>query len=344
MSKFTHQKWFTAILGVVIAAVILIIAGGGAWYYKNKIDSYKPIESRSIPQVQKDETASWKTYKSNFDFEFKYPQNLEATSFLDDNQILINSTDSGWVFEINIAPNNGNLSSESLINNIIKSVIKNSGRKDMTIDDFIIKDITIGGMPAKKYINKKAGDYGDSGVAMIYNGNTIGILGDSHNNFDIFLSTFRFISKSDAIDTTNWKTYKNDQYGFSFKYPSEWNVLDKDEVQPPYDELLGYSITIYFGDNFTKNCLSKNPAIFCNGLFVVGVLPQNEDYSSWPNKGSIDNPDKTPTRDGIIYDNNSYNVVLINKGRGVTATYDCNNKDICWNIYDQILSTFKFIK
>ncbi len=27
---------------------------------------------------------------------------------------------------------------------------------------------------------------------------------------------------STAVDTTNWKTYRNDKYGFEFKYPAEW--------------------------------------------------------------------------------------------------------------------------
>lgn len=26
------------------------------------------------------------------------------------------------------------------------------------------------------------------------------------------------------IDTSNWKTYRNEKYGFSFKYPKEWKI------------------------------------------------------------------------------------------------------------------------
>jgi len=28
------------------------------------------------------------------------------------------------------------------------------------------------------------------------------------------------------VDTSNWKAYKNDQYGFEFKYPDNWKVED----------------------------------------------------------------------------------------------------------------------
>src|SRR3989338_3150134 len=35
------------------------------------------------------------------------------------------------------------------------------------------------------------------------------------------ISTFKFI---DSIDTSTWKTYRNEEYGFEFKYPGGWEV------------------------------------------------------------------------------------------------------------------------
>lgn len=40
--------------------------------------------------------------------------------------------------------------------------------------------------------------------------------------YDLFLSTFRF-SKNEI---TNWKTYRNEEYGFEVKYPNDWEVID----------------------------------------------------------------------------------------------------------------------
>ena len=33
-----------------------------------------------------------------------------------------------------------------------------------------------------------------------------------------------------SVDTTNWKTYRNDKYGFEFKYPNEWHLAINNEV------------------------------------------------------------------------------------------------------------------
>jgi len=42
-------------------------------------------------------------------------------------------------------------------------------------------------------------------------------------------------------DTTNWKTYTNSTYGFSFKYPTDWVVaITKNAVA---DQVLGLSLT-----------------------------------------------------------------------------------------------------
>jgi len=32
---------------------------------------------------------------------------------------------------------------------------------------------------------------------------------------------------TEEIDTSNWKTYRNEEYGFEFKYPGEWVIEEK---------------------------------------------------------------------------------------------------------------------
>jgi len=46
------------------------------------------------------------------------------------------------------------------------------------------------------------------------------ILGDS-NLTDQILSTFRFI---EPIDTSDWQTYNNEEFGFEVKYPADWTI------------------------------------------------------------------------------------------------------------------------
>ena len=41
------------------------------------------------------------------------------------------------------------------------------------------------------------------------------------NLINQILSTFKFIDKKDI---STWKTYRNDEYGFEFKYPGSWSI------------------------------------------------------------------------------------------------------------------------
>ncbi len=53
-----------------------------------------------------------------------------------------------------------------------------------------------------------AGDYSDNG------GSDTGFSIDSSDNY--------FTINSSTVSTQNWKTYTNNEYGFSFKYPNTW--------------------------------------------------------------------------------------------------------------------------
>jgi len=48
--------------------------------------------------------------------------------------------------------------------------------------------------------------------------------------------------QAEEIDTSNWKTYRNEEYGFEFKYPEGWTISAK-RVADPY-----YSIVTYNND------------------------------------------------------------------------------------------------
>ncbi len=41
-------------------------------------------------------------------------------------------------------------------------------------------------------------------------------------------------TESVEIDTSNWKTYRNERYGFEFKYPKDWTNITKDYVEKQY--------------------------------------------------------------------------------------------------------------
>jgi len=61
--------------------------------------------------------------------------------------------------------------------------------------------------------------------------------------FDQILSTFKFIDPTSQVDTSNWQTYRNEEFGFEFKYPHKW------ETEPVTFESPGENIfsVFFFG-------------------------------------------------------------------------------------------------
>ncbi|MBI2415468.1 MAG: hypothetical protein HYV33_02260 [Candidatus Kerfeldbacteria bacterium] len=39
------------------------------------------------------------------------------------------------------------------------------------------------------------------------------------------------LETKEEIDTSDWLTYTNEEYGFSFRYPGEWEIIDKEQWQ-----------------------------------------------------------------------------------------------------------------
>lgn len=51
------------------------------------------------------------------------------------------------------------------------------------------------------------------------------------------------------IDTSNWKTYRNDEYGFEFKYPEEWEVKEFKTGEPKRDPIASILMLEFFSDD-----------------------------------------------------------------------------------------------
>ncbi|HDZ54838.1 MAG TPA: hypothetical protein ENI19_00535 [Candidatus Nealsonbacteria bacterium] len=150
-------------------------------------------------------------------------------------------------------------------------------------------------------------------------------------------------------ETVNWKTYKNDEYGFEIKYPSDFTFQEFD-AELNTDQM---SVVV----RFTKKDTTINYPVFDVSLAKTFSTPEEwiEDgnycpesfascssFVSSPIPGSI-KFDKLERHYGSTHTFFKNNGILFEIAVGAT---DPNEPipESAYSIYNQILSTFKFIE
>ncbi|MFA6474794.1 MAG: hypothetical protein WCV88_01170 [Patescibacteria group bacterium] len=101
------------------------------------------------------------------------------------------------------------------------------------------------------------------------------------------------VEQVSGIDTSDWQTYTNDEYGFSFKYPKEWG-----SVQVSIGDTVPFLLTINFRDeNNFKQDIIGNPrlVISSNSLETINA----SDANSWFDYTKVD---FTKTNDQLAQD------------------------------------------
>ena len=226
-------NWFSAqhflayifIIAAISAAVSVI-------YYWQTVRS---LPTSYDPIIHKDPTANWKTYTNDqYGFSFKYPSdwilNTNANGLvsvsnttkvdpkLSDLENFADGNNGSIGFMIQKSANPNLLSTRVWFSEYFKDGFSSKPESD--------EDITFSG---RSGVRIALADMGVNIITYVPDGTNIIVI--SHQKADKFtaiynqiLSTFKFTDTT-SVNTSDWKTYTNDQYGFSVQYPSDWETL-----------------------------------------------------------------------------------------------------------------------
>ena len=243
------------ILIVVISA--LIVGVGTLWWVKKQKVSFVEFPEIEKPEKVEDETANWETYRNDdIGFLMKYPSDWEVGIFSkgEYGAITFDHRDElGYLCSIlvskslNYDDERGRpITFEEMVTDLetkgeeIVSDITGQGVRNLSMEQIIIDNI-----PAIKlcWLN----DYGDRGC-IVFSVLEKDIFSINHmskskqekcqNTFNQILSTFRFIK---IDETSNWKIYRNEGYGFEVKYPTEYTLEENVEKMTDFGEEGDYA-------------------------------------------------------------------------------------------------------
>ncbi len=157
--------------------------------------------------------------------------------------------------------------------------------------------------------------------------------------------------------TADWKTYTNDTYGFSFKYPGEWTVSEK-TYSKPGDEILTVTspdtakkIADRTNNPFTKGDIgirfTTMPATdSTSNTIAIWMADQFTNSITAKNKTS-ESIEGAQAYGAEIQADPSYYAMLVQANNGLFALdfgADTAKKSELSTNVSQILSTFKFTK
>ncbi|MDP3052075.1 MAG: hypothetical protein Q8N42_01060, partial [bacterium] len=206
---------------------------------------------------KKDETSGWKTYRNEkYGFELKYPVNYNTEQPTPDTDVFI----------IRIPQKQEYLQIQVLNTKppLAENYRPNSAQ--------LIGEVMIGGKKAIKYYTENP--LGEGTLSGYPFTNYTIVLGDNKwininyygkgsmvESFERVLSTFKFIEKTDTAD---WKTYRNEKYGFEVKYPATWqNPTERDFATYPES-----GIKDAFAVEFYKNTVNGK-GVNGEGFFMI---------------------------------------------------------------------------
>ncbi|KKR30382.1 hypothetical protein A2715_01075 [Candidatus Woesebacteria bacterium RIFCSPHIGHO2_01_FULL_39_32] len=339
-----------------LVVVIVVIGIGGLLYYSWQRGLIKTKPNQEIsptPTVSSNETADWKTYiNSDYGFQFSFPPNLAANHDIKEEQYYDNLVE--MLFE-----------SQQIFVRAIQNVdIYQEAEPEMVANrefsdsgfEYGVKSEKIANSPAA-VIKTKDEDYFAAIISHPLKENVFIQISTNlgSNTFEQVISTFKFLPKQ-----SDWRVYKNGKYGFEVKYPGNFFFEESGGSNyPPFE------FSVRFAENQYEEAEYNYPDI---SIIVIDSPLSPRDFLN--ENGSEDSviEEKKVDKDYLYYGVGNRKEIKINNldalqfeslavSTGTIHTmfkkggfiFDVTNRltgvgEVPKEIYNQVLSTFKFVE
>ncbi|MDP3954560.1 MAG: hypothetical protein Q8Q06_04050 [bacterium] len=341
--------------------IVVVISVVGAYFLNGYVFrlSEKGIEPPPVVNQQQDETAGlalsevegWQTYRNEeFGFEVKYPEGWEA---VDDGEIKLIAPQTRQRLEDNKKncdsdPSNNTEKGSCILEEPNFTIIISSNeevfKKAQEYPDFHeTVEKKINNITWLKFLDKGLFNLVEYGIEKNEKVILFATFDDSSEEVLLqILSTFKFI---DQTDTSGWQTYRNEEFGFEVRLPELWRIDNcgipngiyfnvKCNTDAPDNGSIDVRNIDYYNEQLSLLRGATNLINLKEEDINIGDI-QAKKFTWEVGKNEGPGPGPGSISQEIIFKHNSNTFVIY-----FTETWPGQNLS---PIFDQILSTFRFI-